>query len=181
VDDRDHNDDQPATDIGLNDPLDPEVSRGGPEPADPQYVWVRFQAETAPHDGLDYVTDPPFRRRADPSLGGDGLVRALTELVGTVQRAVGFAMSSSGQPQTGGSAGPYSTANLPPGVTARAFSDAVRRKRVRVAVVSGRNMVLATDWDNYVASCAKKSKPVRASVTDDELLASVGSRKGGRE
>lgn len=112
---------------------------------------------------------------------GEDLVRALTDLVSTVQRAVGFAMSSSVQPATGAATGPYSTANLPPGVSARAFNDAVRKKRVRFAVVSGRNMVLATDWDHYVASCVKKAKPVRTNATDDELLASVGSRKGGRK
>lgn len=112
---------------------------------------------------------------------GDDLVRALTELVGTVQRAVGFAMSSSGQPTAATGSGPYSTANLPPGTSARAFNDAVRKKRVRFAVVAGRNMVLASDWDNYVASCVKKAKPARTNATDDELLASVGSRKGGRK
>ena len=169
------------SEIGFNAPIDPEVRRDGAEQPDPQYVWVRYPVEEAPEDGLDYRADPPVRRQADARLGGDGLVQALTELVGTVRRAVGFAMSASGQPTTAPTSGPYSTANLPPGVSARAFNDAVRKKRVRCSIVAGRNMVLAVDWDNYVASCVKKAKPVRTNVTDDELLASVGRRPKGRK
>ncbi len=169
------------TEIGFDDPIDAEAVRDGADLPDPQYVWVRYAVEAAPEDGLDYRADLPIRRHTDTEIGGAGLVRALTDLVGTVQRVVGSAMSASGQPVTASTTGPYSTANLPPGTSARAFGDAIRNKRVRFAVVAGRNMVLAADWENYVASCVKKAKPVRANVTDDELLASVGSRKGGRK
>lgn len=47
--------------VGLNSRLDPDVQGDAPEPLHPAYVWVRFTAEHAPANGLDYraVVDDP--------------------------------------------------------------------------------------------------------------------------
>ena len=43
--------------IGFGEPLDTSVSSDGPDQDGPHFVWVRFPADAAPHDGLDYVAD----------------------------------------------------------------------------------------------------------------------------
>lgn len=42
-------------DVSLSDPLPFDPKDDSPEPQHPAYVWVRYTADTAPHDGLDYV------------------------------------------------------------------------------------------------------------------------------
>jgi hypothetical protein len=105
------------------------------------------------------------------------LVRAITQLVTSIPAAnqvypTAAAASSGGQ---------YSTANLPSGISARAFNEAIRRKRVPFAAIGGRNIVRASDWDNYIATrVTRRATPTRTNATDDELLGSAGSRPRGR-
>lgn len=105
------------------------------------------------------------------------LVRAITQLVtsiptGNQVQAPHVAASPGGQ---------YSTANLPSGISTRAFNEAIRKKRVPFAAIGGRNIVRASDWDNYIATrVTKKVVPTRTNATDDELLGSAGRRPGGR-
>ncbi|MFI5296730.1 MAG: hypothetical protein ACHREM_01420 [Polyangiales bacterium] len=181
-------------DISLDDPFNNDARSEDAEPDHPSRVWVLFDAEQVPANGLDYRQASRSSERGRSLLSGAHdeevrqLVRAVT-LTALAERASIIGAMSTEQigranPQvapTPNTVGHFSTSNLPPGVTARAFNDAVRKKRVPFAVIGGRNIVRATDWDAYVASLVKKASPVRSDATDDELLASVGRRQGSRK
>jgi hypothetical protein len=202
VDDHDHNDDQPAAEIGLNDPLDPEVSRGGPEPADPQYVWVRYQAEQAPHDGLDYRADPPIfgvsndspSERPAPGQAREERIasavgRAVAEVLGRLvfRRDGGTAApravqrsTTDGHSAESTDADYYTLEHLPPHTSVRAFQRALR-SGIPCIKLSHLEAVTRTAWLAHLETNSRpRLRAARAALppkpTDDEVLAAVGAR-----
>lgn len=73
--------------VGFNEPLPPNALDEGHDQDGPQFVWVRYAADEAPCNGLEYVADVEGRRteapRTPPSrlngrdwgLGNQALVR----------------------------------------------------------------------------------------------------------
>jgi hypothetical protein len=165
---------EPAFTSASGDPYaedDRTVGLDGPRPLDPfdEKPW-----DSWPSNDLDF----PRAVAPESSLLEDvgKLVRAITQLVTSIPAANQAFPAYATAPASG----PYTTANLPPGVTARAFNEAVRKKRVPLAIIGGRNMVRAADWDAYVSTLVRHQGAPAADTSDDELLASNGGRRRAR-
>lgn len=85
---------------------------------------------------------------------------------------------------------PYHAENLPPGVSKRAFQDAVRRGDVVAARIKGREFVEVADWNEYRKNRRRRKEPRKAMtrephqlghegpvVNDADLFAAVGARR----
>ena len=172
-------DDYAADDtVGLDEPLPfkPETTT----PDHPEQVWALCWPESVPHNALDVRTTLPSAAPSpQASLMKDArdCLQAVAEAFRSLQVQASLPQTASGS----ATSGYYSTANLPPGVSARAFSRVIREGRVPAQRVGNRKLVLVSDWTNCVAAPAKKKQTkVHAGITDDELLQTVGVRRGGK-
>lgn len=189
-------------DISVNGALDPVVSHEEPEHPDPQYVWVRFAAEAAPHDGLAYRADPTSLGVANDSPGEEpapgqareegiasAVGRAVTEVLTRLvfRRDGANAVPHAVQPSTtdGHSVVPtdsdyYTLEHLPPHTSVRAFQRALR-SGIPCIKLSHLEAVTRTAWLAHLeANSRPRLRAARAALpskpTDDELLAAVGAR-----
>lgn len=162
--------------IDLDGPRVDDPHEERPEPDHPDRVWVLLPAERVPPNGLDYrradLVPVPNVAPAPAAPAADNTIQHFLRAVTGILEALPIVAASS---KGGGDARMYSTANLPPGVTENAFSEAVRKKRVPAAKIGGRKFVRVADWESFVATCvARKAAPAPANATDDDLLRSVG-------
>lgn len=135
----------------------------------------------------------PRGRSASPTADLPDAARAVPDaslLVRELERLVRHIVAEVVQPAA---REPYTSRNLPPGVTARAFADAIRRGDVPTAKIGGRHLVDPADWEAFKERCRAsrarggpaKTRPrekavARAASSDDALLASVGARRARR-